>query len=379
MAIAQIIQNKLTTTAALLYMAFELSNSKWKIRFSDGVKFRNRTIEAGDLVSLGDEIQNAIEKFKLAEDVEIHSCYEAGRDGFWLHRYLEDLGIDNLVVDSSSIQVDRRARKAKTDRLDVEKLMVMLIRHIGGEQKVWRVVQAPTPEQEDLRRMNRERERLLKERTQHANRLKSLLVTCGVKMKKIGRGFLEEIETLTMWNGEKLDAHLKSELSREYERYLMVQEQMKALEEERREFEEGDSEQAKQIEELQRLKGIGETSAFILTIEFFWREFNNVKQVGSAAGLVPTPFASGDLNHEQGISKAGSWRVRTKMVELSWCWLRYQPESALSKWFKERFGSGGKRMRRIGIVALARKLLIALWKYLEKGIVPEGAQLKRPA
>ena len=136
MAIAQIIQNKLTTTAALLYMAFELSNSRWKNRFSDGVKFRNRTIEAGDLVSLGDEIQNAIEKFKLAEDVEIHSCYEEGRDGFWLHRYLEDLGIDNLVVDSSSIQVDRRARKAKTDRLDVEKLMVMLIRHIGGEQKV---------------------------------------------------------------------------------------------------------------------------------------------------------------------------------------------------------------------------------------------------
>ena len=379
MAIAQIIQNQITTAKAILYIAFELANSRWKIRFSDGVKFRNRTIGAGNMVALDDEIQKAMEKFKLPEDVEIHSCYEAGRDGFWLHRNLEEMGIDNMVVDSSSIQVDRRARRAKTDRLDVEKLMVMPIRHVCGEPNVWRVVQAPTPEQEDLRRMNRERERLLKERTQHTNRLKSLLVANGIKMKKIGRDFLEEIETLTMWNGEKLGACLKRELTREYERYRMVQEQMKALEAEWREFEEGDSEQAKQIDLLRNLKGVGELTAFMLILEFFWRELNNVKQVGSASGLVPTPFASEDSNQEQGISKAGSWRVRTKMVELAWCWLRYQPESALSKWFKERFGSGGKRMRRIGIVALARKLLIALWKYLEKGIVPEGAQLKRPS
>ena len=374
---AQMIQNENNTKKDRLYIAFELSNSKWKLMFSDGVKRRQKTIEARDLSGLENEIQQAKIRFKMTDDVQVYSCYEAGRDGFWIHRYLESLDINNVVVDSSSIEVNRRYRRAKTDRIDVNKLLDMLIRYLNGEQKLWSVLHVPTVEQEDARRINREIERLKKERTSHTNRIKSLLILHGIKLG-VGQFFLSQLENVTQWNGEKLPQRVKNEILREYKRYELTVEQLKQLRSEQKQILESGTDQAKKALALQNLKGIGEVSSWHLVYEFFgWRKFNNVKEVGAASGLAPTPFASGNLQKEQGISKAGNRRVRATMIELAWFWLRYQHRSVLSQWYMQRFGIGSKRMRRVGIVALARKLLVALWKYLEQGLVPEGAALKK--
>jgi transposase len=279
-------------------------------------------------------------------------------------------------VDSSSIEVNRRYRRAKTDRIDVTKLAGMLIRHVNGEQKLWSVLHIPTAAQEDNRRLNREADRLKKERTAHTNRIKSLLVLHGIRLR-IGKGFEQALDRVVMYNGDKLAQRLKQEILREYQRYQLAQAQLKEITVEKAEVLEQDSPFAVKARALINLRSIGQVSSWDLTSEFFgWREFKNVKQVSAASGLAPTPYASGDLNREQGISKAGNPRVRKTMIELAWFWLRYQPQSQLSQWFFKRFGSGGARMRRIGIVALARKLLVALWKYLELGLVPEGAVLK---
>lgn len=373
---AQMIQGNNITSNDRLYIAFELSNSKWKLMFGNGVKKREKTITARDLCALEEEITKARQRFKMSDGVPIYSCYEAGRDGFWIHRYLENVGIYNLVVDSSSIEVNRRFRRAKSDRIDADKLLGMLIRYLNGEQKLWSVLHVPDVEQEDARRLNREIERLKKEKTAHTNRMKSLLVLHGITLG-VGRSFLEKLEVVTQWNGEALPDKVKNEIVREYQRYRLIGDQLKALEAEKQEILESVSDQAGKTKALQNLKGVGPVSSWVLVFEYFgWRKFKNVKQVGAASGLAPTPYDSGGSEREQGISKSGNRRVRGVMIELSWYWLRYQPKSSLSRWFMERFGSGGKRMRRIGIVALARKLLIALWKYLEQGIVPEGAILK---
>jgi transposase len=373
---AQMIRTDDSTKTDRLYIAFELSNTKWKLMFSNGIKRRQKSICAGDLESLMDQISLAKRRFKQADDVEIFSCYEAGRDGFWLHRYLRDSGINNVVVDSSSIEVNRRYRRAKTDRIDAAKLVGMLIRHINGEQKLWSVLHIPTAAQEDIRRLNREADRLKKERTAHTNRIKSLLVLHGIRLR-IGKGFEQALDRVVQYNGEKLAERLKQEILREYQRFQLAQTQLKEITAEKAEVLENESPFAVKTRALSNLRGIGLVSSWNLVSEFFgWREFKNVKQVGAASGLAPTPYASGDLNREQGISKAGNPRVRRTMIELAWFWLRYQPQSKLSRWFFKRFGSGGARMRRIGIVALARKLLVALWKYLELGLVPEGAVLK---
>ena len=280
------------------------------------------------------------------------------------------------MVDSSSIEVNRRARRAKSDRIDAEKLLTMLIRYINGEQKLWSVLHIPTPEQEDVRRISREIERLKKERTGHMNRIQSLLVLHGIHLG-VGRYFLTNLDQVTLWNGEALPEKLKNEILREYQRYELIQEQLKAMESEKQEVLERRGPQAIKTIELQNLKGLGPVSSWDIVFEFFgWRNFKNVKEVSGASGLTPTPYDSGGSEKEQGISKSGNRRVRHVIVEVAWFWVRYQPQSSLSQWFMKRFGSGGKRMRRIGIVALARKLLVALWKYLEKGIVPEGAILK---
>lgn len=313
----------------------------------------------------------------MGKEVQIYSCYEAGRDGFWLHRYLKHGGIDNFVVDSSSIEVNRRFRRAKTDRIDVGKLMAMLIRYLGGEQKLWSVLHVPGSEQEDVRRVNREIERLKKERTAHSNRMKSLLILHGIKLA-VGRNFLKQLEASEQWNGQKLPQRISAEILREYERYELITEQLKQLDSEQQQILASGSKQAQKVNALKRLKGIGPVGSWKLVFEYFgWRVFKNVKQVGAAAGLAPTPYDSGGSQREQGISKAGNRRVRSLMVELSWYWLRYQRQSELSRWYMRRFGGGGKRMRRVGIVALARKLLITLWKYLEQGLVPQGAVLKK--
>jgi transposase len=360
----------------VLLLALELSNSKWVLGFSDGEKIRRKTISAGMLEVLETEIVKAKERFRLPTDCQVVSVYEAGRDGFWIHRALEGMGIESLVVDSSSIEVNRKQRRAKTDRVDVEKLLQQLKRYLDGDRKALSVVRIPTVEDEDRRRLHRERERLIEERGAHRVRIQSLLVAQGIR-RKVGPELLEELDQLVSPAGYPLGEDLKEEIRREYERYRLVHEQVLLLERTQRErVENGSGDALDQVRQLLQLRGVGKVSSWVLAMEFFsWREFRNRKELAACAGLTPTPYTSGDMVRDQGISKAGSRRIRSLMVELSWLWLRYQPDSTLAKWFQKRFGSGGKRMRRIGIVALARKLLVALWRYVEHGEVPEGATL----
>jgi transposase len=361
----------------VLFMALERSDKKWKLALSDGNKRRIVTIAAGDLVTLGEAVAKAKARFGMPGGVPIVSCYEAGRDGFWLHRYLVHGGVANVVVDASSIEVNRRARRAKTDRVDVEQLLRLLIRYHHGEKRVWSVVHVPSVEEEDARRLHRELERLKKERTGHRNRIQALLVSQGVRLQP-RHDLLERLEAARLWDGSALPPDLQAEVRREEARLRSVDEQIRALEAEQvRRLEEAVTPCHQQIAHLMQLRGLGLTSAWVFVMEYFgWRRFNNRKEVAALAGLTPMPYASGDSSRDQGISKAGNRRIRTLMIQIAWGWLRYQPHSALSVWFNTRFALGGKRMRRIGIVALARRLLIALWRYVQSGAIPESASLK---
>jgi transposase len=368
-----------TRDQEVLYLAFELGRKEWKLGFAteSGQKARLRTIGAGNLRSLEEEVQRTRQKWGLQEP-RVMSCYEAGRDGFWLHRYLESQGIGNVVVDSSSIEVNRRARRAKTDKLDVESLLSRLIRFHQGEKKVWSVVRVPTVEQEDDRHLSRELEALQKERTSHRNRLQGLLACQGVSVP-VKSDFLAQLESLVLWDGRPLPPRLKDRLRREYERLDEVQTQIRELEAQRKALlVEPEGKSLQRVRQLTELKGIGETSSWVFVGEFFgWRDFHNRREVASLAGLTPMPYKSGErVDREQGISKAGNPRLRRMIVEIAWCWLRFQPQSQLSLWFHQRYGPGSRRSRRVGIVALARKLLVALWRYLETGVLPEGAVLK---
>lgn len=359
-----------------LYIALELSNKKWKIAFGNGFKIRLKSIGARDLKQFQEEVEKSRRHFGMAESVPIYCCYEAGRDGFWIHRYVSSLGIHNLVVDSSSIEVNRRYRRAKTDRIDAGKLLTMLIRYINGESKLWSVLHVPEAEDEDVRRLNREIERLKKERTAHTNRIKSLLALHGIVMP-IRKSFAQDLEKVVLWNGKPVPPRVRQEMVREFHRYELIVQQLEQLEVEKEAVLKEESKSSKKVLTLQTLKGIGPVSSWVLVYEYFgWRVFKNTKEVGAACGLAPSPYDSGDSQREQGISKSGNRRIRSIMIEVAWYWLRYQPQSKLSRWFMERYGGGSKRIRRIGIVALARKLLIALWKYVEQGVVPESAIVK---
>ena len=366
-------QGKHTGEACELYMAFELGEKNWKLALSDGARSPSRyTVTAGDTAALLECIAKAKARCELPPEAGVHSCYEAGRDGFWLHRWLIEQGIDNIVVDSASIEVNRRARRAKTDRLDGDKLLAMLIRYHGGERRVWSVVRVPTPEQEDARRAHRELGRLGRERTAHINRIRALLVLQNLRVKYVGGRLWQR-----WWSGHagQLLPGVRAEIERESARLSLVQEQIRTMEAEQRQAVAADTEP--QVVRLAQLRAIGIGSGWVLVKELFgWRRFHNRREVAGCLGLTPSPYASGESETEQGISKAGNRRVRTLMVELAWSWLRYQPESELSKWFTRRFAGGGKRLRRIGIVALARRLAIALWRYLEDGVIPDGAKLK---
>jgi transposase len=370
------------TKVAVMHLAFELSETKWKLGFSDGRKMRFKSMAARNLEHLHEEIKKAKERFKLKGEIRIVSCYEAGRDGFWLHRYLLSHGIENIVVDSSSIEVNRRKRRTKTDRIDARKLLQMLMRYHGGERKLWSVVNVPSVEAEDGRQLNRELDALNKERTMHRSRIRGLLIQHGLEVSNpSGKKFLEELESLRTWEGDALPEDLKERVVREYERLRKVEEQMKLLRKEReRRVKSGATPSLRMVAQLRTLYGIGVTSSWDFVHEMFgWREFRNRKEVGAFPGLTPTPYDSGGSRREQGISKTGRGRIRALSIQISWGWLRFQPESKLAKWFWERFGHGGKRMRKIGIVAVARKLLIDLWRYLEYGVIPEGAKLRPSA
>jgi transposase len=357
-----------------LCIAFELAQRHWRLAFTDGEgRPRLVTLEAGDRVAVRTAMAKARTHFGLDEATAVVSCYEAGRDGFWLHRWLLECGIENLVVDSGSIEVNRRQRRAKTDRLDALKLLSMLMRYVGGERRVWTVLHVPTAEQEDARRPHRERERLERERLAHSNRIRGLLMLHNIRVKTIGGAkWRQRLAALRA----QLPAQLWAEIGRENDRLTLLLEQIRALEAERAQsVAQADPAQEKTAK-LVKLVSIGPTSAWVLAREVFWRTLRNRREVANCAGLAPTPYASGELAHEQGISKAGNRRVRVLTVQLAWCWLRYQPHSALAQWFNARFAGGGSRIRHIGIVALARRLLIALWRYVEYGVIPAGATLK---
>jgi transposase len=357
-------------------LAFELGWTSWGLAFSTAPARppRRVSIPARDLASLRREIDRARRRFGLADGVPIRSCYEAGRDGFWLHRFLVSRGIDNLVIDSSSIEVKRRARRAKSDAIDVTKLLSMLMRYHDGERDVWSVVNAPAPEDEDRRQLHRDRERLVRERTEHSNRIKGLLAALGLDVL-VDERLLERVEALRQWDGTPVPPELRGRIAREFQRWRLVDGQLGELENrQRREVREDDIAQVDQVRRLLDLKGIGPVTAWTLVREVFgWRKIKNRRELAALVGLDPTPYQSGEMHRERGISKAGNGRVRWTMVELAWMWLRYQPTSGLSLWYQRRFGCGNARSRKVGIVALARKLLVALWKYLEHGEVPEGA------
>jgi len=363
-----------------LYLAFELGWKKWKLAFTVGraQKPRLRSVDAGDINAVKEEIEAARHRFKLAPNCRVLSCYEAGRDGFWLHRCLLSAGVENLVVDSASIEVSRRKRRVKTDRLDAQKLVNMLIRWDEGERKVWAVVQVPSVEAEDGRHLHRELGTLKKEQTRLVNRIKGLLAGHGVRVTEIGKGFGDWLRQQRQWDGSPLPPGLGQRALIEYDRLVLTRAQIAAVQRERnRMLKSCRSRQAEVARKLTKLRAVGDSSGWTLSSELLsWRSFGNRKEVGSIAGLTGTPYDSGGSDREQGIDKAGNKRVRALAVELAWCWVRHQPNSALSQWYQRRFGGGGKRLRKIGIVALARKLLVALWRWVDQDVLPEGALLK---
>ena len=368
-----------TTPAGTLWMALELSEKNWKLGFTTGPaqKPRERTVTALAQERVLDEITQAKRRLGLPEMAPVVSCYEAGREGFWLHRFLEAHGITNHVVDSSAIEVSRRQRRAKSDGLDVRKLLSMLMRYEQGERQVWQVVHVPSVEAEDQRHLHRDLETLKRERARTTARIHGLLRSQGLRVTSLTK-LPEQLDALRLWDGSPLPSGLRQRVLRVYAHHIFLSEQIAAVEAERRALLQTSTDASiDKIRQLMMLKGIGINGSWLLVMEFFgWRAFTNRREVGGLAGFTPTPYQSGESAREQGISKSGNRHVRWMTTELAWSWLRYQPDSALSVWFRERFGSGGKRLRRIGIVAVARKLLIALWRFLETGGLPEGAVLK---
>jgi len=364
----------------MLCLSFELGEGSWTLSFTSGfgAPVHRRRVPARDRDAVLRQIEAMKERLGLAASCRVVSCYEAGRDGFWLHRFLEAHEIENLVVDSSSIEVSRRSRRAKTDRLDGESLLDLLLRHLAGSQKkVFSVVRVPTVEQEDRRHLHRELRSAKQDRTRVTNRMKGLLANQGLPLD-LKRDVPTQLASLRQWDGRPLPEGLRARLCREWERVVLYTALIERLEAERREIlQRGKDPVLEKVRQLNLLRGIGTNSAWLYGMELFgWREFRNRKQVGAIVGLTPTPHASGMQERERGMSKAGNRHVRAMAIEIAWGWLRFQPRSALSQWYQHRFGRGSKRLRKIGIVALARKLLIELWRYLETGVVPEGAELK---
>lgn len=431
----------LNPTDKRLFFGADLGNTEWKICFSDKESLRFVTIAARDTGALMSEIKRAKEHFGLPADAPAHSVYEAGRDGFWLHRCLEAAGVDNVVVDPGSLEGPRnRRRRNKTDRLDSKALARLLIRYLHGDREVWRVVAPPSEGQEDGLRAGRELRRLKKEKSQHCSRIRALLCLHGIGQARLGGKFIERLRQLRRWDGSPLPPHVMGEIEREHERLLLTQAHMQELKQERErqlnaaraaeaappeetgqapaggkakrkvkmragerltgaerlaadkariaaaERERGEEErglQRKRMEKvckLQKVAGIGIETAWDLTMEFYGRRsFRNREEVGAAAGLASVKHSSGAQDHDWGISKIGPGAVRALAIEMAWGWLRYQPQSALAQWYERRFGKNGKRSRKVGIVALARKLLILLWRYVEKDVLPPDVRLKMAA
>jgi transposase len=368
-----------TVKTGTLYIALELGQDKWLMACATQAaqKPRFRSLPARDLTRLHEEIAKAKQRFGLPADAPVCTCYEAGRDGFWLHRALTSRGINNVVVDSGAIEVNRRHKHAKTDPIDAGKLVNLLCRYHAGECKVWSVVNVPTVADEDRRQLHRGLKDLQRQQTECSNRLKGLLASQGLDVP-VDADFRTTLAALRDWAGQPVPPGLQQRLLQEFTVWEALHRQVRdAANEQERRLREGKEPYLEKVRRLLGLKAVGVRSAWILVTELFaWRAIRNGKELGALVGLTPTPYDSGKREREQGISKAGNKHVRGLIVELAWLWLRWQPRSALSQWYQRRFGSGNKRARKVGIVALARKLLIALWRYAEQGELPEGAEEK---
>jgi transposase len=367
---------------ATVHLVFELSKAKWKlgILLPGSQRLSRYTIAGGDLVALGQRLAQARAKaFRTGKAVRIVSCYEAGFDAHWLHRWLTAQEVINYEIDPASIAVNRRARRAKTDRIDLDQLMRTLLAYLRGEPRVCSIVHVPTVEDEDRKRRNRERDYLIDERTAHTNRIKGLLHAQGIRnATPLKPDFVASLDGLRTGDGRPLPARLKAELAREHERLCLINRQINEVEAESRaelRAAKFGSSEAKTVM-LAQIRGIGIVGGQKLVNEVFYRDFDNRRQVGSYVGMTETPYNSGSREREQGISKSGNARARKVAIELAWLWLRHQPGSALSRWFHERVGNLKGRPRRVAIVALARKLMVALWRYLATGLVPTGAVLR---
>ncbi len=385
-------QSQSITSNVSLYMSIELAAATWKLGFTDqlGRKPRVRSIEAGDLLKLRVEIAAAKKVFGLDPEAPVISCYEAGRDGFWVHRCLVSMGIESHIVDPASIQVTRKKRRAKTDRIDAQHIVNALMRFKAGDRFACRMIRIPDAEAEDARSINREMRTIKTERTAHTNRIKGLLVTQGIPKVIIDGSFPRRLKRMQTAEGKPLGENLREQLLREFDRLALVTAQIRALQMQQaemmrtaaKEIEKSEAERtspkcAVTAEFLARLSGIGPVTAWTLSSEVFsWRDIENRRQLAALAGLTPTPNASGDEEKEQGISKSGRGELRVLLIEVAWGWLMHQPQSELAKWYQKRFNDGTKRNRKIGIVALARKLLVALGKFIRFGEVPAGAKLK---
>ena len=372
------------TDIGAVFVSMELSRSTWLITSlspGGGEKMSKHGVPAGDVGALLARFAELRRKAFARTGVSfpIVVIQEAGLDGFWIHRVLQREGIESHVVDPASIATSRRRRRAKTDRIDGEALLRALLAHKRGEPRVCAMVKAPTVEEEDRRRLCRERNVLIAERIKHVNRVKGLLFSQGVSgYEPLRRDRRRRLDELTTGDGRALPPHLKTQVSRELDRLELLLEQIKAVEAERDTLL-----AAQQVaapapagKTLLDIKSIGPEFAAILWTEGLFRHFDNRRQLASYAGLAPTPWQSGSVDRDQGVSKAGNPRLRATLIELAWLWLRYQPQSALALWFKERVARNGGRLKRTTIVALARKLLVALWKYVTAGVVIEGAVMK---
>jgi transposase len=364
-----------TTKVPTIYIALDLGRRRWTVGLllpgdRDARLFQ---IAGGDREGLSRLIRRQREMIG-GPGVRVVSCYEAGRDGFWLHRWLREQGIDNRVLDPASLEVPQRRRRVKTDRVDTLGLLRVLLRLDRDETEMTRVVWVPSPPIEDARQQTRERERLVKERTAHRNRILGLLAAQGVTSIKVGtRDWLDQLTAARTGDGRPLGAALLGDIRHEVERLVLIERQIEEVEAAQRAALKSDTPLAARACKLKRLKGLGEVFATGLTHEAFWRDFENRRQVGGAFGLTPWPWDSGDTHGDQPISKVGNRRARTLAIECAWMWTFHQPGSALTRWWRQRFAGGGKRQRRIGIVALARKLMVALWRYLKEDLIPEGA------
>jgi transposase len=361
-----------------IFIPIELSRKAWVLTIHspdrDGIS--QPKLAGGDHAGLLKLISDLRERVggKLGRLPKVVTCYEAGYDGFWLHRLLTAAGITNYVFDPASIAVEQRRRRAKTDRIDGKLLLRTLMAYVRGEPRVVRIVRVPSREQEDARRVSRERDRLITEQTAHTNRITALLRLLGIAVgKPRRRNWPDWVAEQRDWEGQAVPPEMLAELTREHARLMLLREQLEVV---TGELTSARAENAQQRDHLLRLKSLGPGFSTPLVNEAFYKDFRNRRQVGDYFGLAPSPWQSGGTDREQGISKAGNRRARRKAIELAWLWLKHQPDSALTKWFKARTLNASKRIRRITIVALARKLMVALWRYLTTGLVPDGAVLK---